>query len=254
MKAVILAGGLGTRLSEETSSIPKPMVEIGDRPILWHIMKLYSSYGVNEFIICCGYKGSHIKEYFVNYRNHTADFEVDLKSAQITTLSNYGEPWKVTLIDTGLETQTGGRLKRVSHLIEETFFMTYGDGLADVDIMKLLDFHRHHTCLATMTAVTPPGRFGALNLDGNKVKQFVEKPAGDGVAINGGFFVLEPKIFDYIDGDQTYWEHEPLRNLALDGQLSAFVHKGFWKPMDTLRDKLTLNELWASGNAPWKKW
>lgn len=254
MQAVILAGGFGTRLSEETSRVPKPMVEIGDRPILWHIMKLYSTYGINDFIICCGYKSYTIKEYFVNYHNHTADFQVDLRTAKIETLSNYSEPWKVTLIDTGMETQTGGRLKRVAHLINRTFCMTYGDGLADVNIGELVDFHQSHKCLATMTAVTPPGRFGSLKIDGNEVKEFTEKPDGDGGAINGGFFVLEPEALDYIDGDQTYWEHEPLRNLASQGQLQAFVHKGFWKPMDTLRDRTSLNEMWASGNAPWKSW
>lgn len=254
MQAVILAGGFGTRLSEETSRVPKPMVEIGDRPILWHIMKLYSTYGINDFIICCGYKSYTIKEYFVNYHNHTADFQVDLRTGQVETLSNSSEPWKITLIDTGLETQTGGRLKRIKHLVKDTFCMTYGDGLADIDISKLTEFHHSHKRIATMTAVTPPGRFGSLRLEGNEVKEFTEKPEGDGGTINGGFFVLEPQALDYIEGDHTYWEHEPLRNLASEGNLQAFFHNGFWKPMDTLRDRMSLNEMWNSGQAPWKNW
>lgn len=255
MKAVILAGGLGTRISEETATRPKPMVEIGSRPLLWHIMKTYSAYGVNDFVICCGYKGYVIKEFFANYFLHTSDVTFDLAANRMDVRSSHSEPWKVTLIDTGEHTQTGGRLRRVAdYLGHEPFCMTYGDGVADIDIGALIEFHRSQGRLATVTAVRPPGRFGALELEGTRVDCFVEKPRGDGGWINGGFFVLSPEVLDYIDGDDTYWEHEPLQRLAADGQLSAYVHRGFWQPMDTLRHKLTLEQLWATGSAPWKVW
>ncbi len=255
MKVVILAGGFGTRLSEETDIKPKPMVEIGGKPILWHIMKIYSAYGFNDFIICLGYKGYIIKEYFANYFLHTADVTIDLKSNQIEVHNVKAEPWRVTLVDTGLNTMTGGRIKRVRDFIgNETFMLTYGDGVGDINIEKLLEFHKSHGKYATLTAVQPSGRFGALDLENEKVKAFKEKPKGDGAWINGGFFVLEPEIFDYIEGDQTIWEREPLENLAKDGQLMAYKHTGFWKPMDTLRDKRELEALWQSGDPPWKVW
>lgn len=257
MKAVILAGGYGTRLSEETSVIPKPMVEIGHYPILWHIMKLYSAHGVSDFIICCGYKGHMIKKFFADYWLHHSDLTVDLKEHRITHHRNGSEPWKVTLVDTGNGTMTGGRLKRVrEHLGDDTFFLTYGDGLADVDISASLSFHRTQKRLATVTAVKPPGRFGALMLDEDQrgVLSFREKPSGDGAWINGGFYVLEPDAFDYIDGDDTIWEREPMERLALENHLSAFLHRGFWQPMDTLRDKQVLEDLWESGTPPWRIW
>ena len=253
MKAVILAGGFGTRLSEETSLKPKPMVEIGGKPILWHIMNIYSKFGVNDFIICCGYKGYVIKEYFANYYMHMSDLTVDLNSGDIEYYNCKSEPWKITLIDTGLNTMTGGRLKRVKKYVgNETFMLTYGDGVADVDIDKLLKSHRNHGKVATVTAVQPSGRFGALDVDNNSnVKTFMEKPDGDGAWINAGFFVLEPEVFDYIKGDETIFEKEPLEALAKDNKLSAYKHNGFWKPMDTLRDKNVLEELWKGGKAPW---
>lgn len=254
MKAVILAGGLGTRISEESDSKPKPMVEVGGRPLLWHIMNTYSHHGVNEFVICLGYKGYVIKEFFVNYYRHTSDLEINLKSGELRILNSRSEDWKVTLVDTGAETMTGGRLKRVaSHLGDETFCMTYGDGVSDIDITAELAFHRENNKLATVAAVQPPGRFGVLNMDGNRhVSSFEEKPSDEIGWINGGFFILEPKVIDYIDGDATSWEREPLKNLALDGQLAAFQHTGFWQPCDTLRDKRDLERLWDSGKAPWR--
>jgi len=254
-KAVILAGGLGTRLSEETESRPKPMVEIGGYPMIWHIMKLYSAHGINEFVICLGYKGYMIKEYFSNYYLHQADVTFDF--ANNTTSMGYAkvEPWRVTLVDTGTETMTGGRLKRIaSHLGDEPFCMTYGDGVADIDIAALLAFHREHGRLATVTAVRPPGRFGALDVQDGVVGGFREKPLGDGGWINGGFFVLSPRVLDEIAGDDTVWENEPLQALARERQLMAFHHTGFWQPMDTLRDKRHLEELWAAGRAPWRCW
>ena len=256
MKVVILAGGLGTRLSEETDLRPKPMVEIGGRPILWHIMKIYSSFGFNDFIICLGYKGYVIKEYFTNYFIHNSDLTISLKDNTIEVHNSKCEPWKVTLLDTGLNTQTGGRIKRVQRYIgNETFMATYGDGVGDINIEELLEFHKKHGKYATVTAVQPSGRFGALNIDDkNLVLNFEEKPKGDKAWINGGFFVLEPEIFNYIKGDDTMWEREPLENLAKDGQLVAYKHYGFWKPMDTLRDKRELEELWNSGKPPWKVW
>ena len=254
MKAVILAGGFGTRLSEETATKPKPMLEIGGRPILWHIMKIYAYYGINEFIICLGYKGYIIKEYFANYFLHMSDVTFDLKSNEMKIHRNLAEPWKVTLIDTGENTMTGGRLKRISHLLNGTFAMTYGDGVANINIKELIEYHKAKGKLATLTAVRPSGRFGALKLDGNTVTSFEEKPKGDGGWINGGFFVLEPDIFNYIDGDQSVWEKDPLEQLAADGQLGSFKLENFWQAMDTLRDKKQLEELWQSGNAPWKIW
>ncbi|WP_022722445.1 glucose-1-phosphate cytidylyltransferase [Rhodopseudomonas sp. B29] len=255
MKAVILAGGLGTRLSEETSARPKPLVEIGGRPIIWHIMKIFSSYGVNEFVICLGYKGYLLKEFFVNYSLHLSDVTVDVGRGVVDVHRRRAEDWKVLLIETGLNTMTGGRLKRVQeYLGDDDFFLTYGDGVADIDIGKLLSFHKSEGRLATVTAVTPPGRFGALELDGNAVSHFIEKPAGDGASINGGFFVLSPKVIDYIDGDETIWEREPMERLARDGQLSAYHHRGFWQAMDTLRDKNQLEAMWAGGNPPWRMW
>jgi len=253
MKAVILAGGLGTRISEETHSIPKPMIEIGSKPILWHIMKLYSFYGINEFIICCGYKGYVIKEYFANYFLHNSDVTFDLDQNDIIVHHQRSEPWKVTLVDTGYSSMTGGRIKRIKDYIDNDFCLTYGDGLSDVNIADLISFHKKEGKLATLTAVSPPGRFGALELSGNIVKNFKEKPQGDNMFINGGFFVLSKKIFDYIDGDETIWEAEPLENIAKDNQLSAFIHNGFWQPMDTLRDKKLLENLW-NNSPPWKKW
>jgi glucose-1-phosphate cytidylyltransferase len=256
MKAVILAGGLGTRISEETGVRPKPMVEIGGKPILWHIMKLYSAHDVNDFVVCCGYKGYLIKEYFANYFLHMSDVTFDMGENRMTVHQRYAEPWRVTLVDTGDDTMTGGRLKRVASYLkdEDAFCFTYGDGLADVDVRKLVAFHRAHGKLATVTAVRPPGRYGALELEGAKVRSFVEKPRGDGGWINGGFFVLDPKVIDYVAEDGTSWEREPLARLAAEGQLSAFEHRGFWQPMDTLREKNLLEKLWATGAAPWKAW
>jgi glucose-1-phosphate cytidylyltransferase len=255
MKAVILAGGLGTRISEETSVKPKPMIEIGGRPILWHILKSYSAHGVNDFIICCGYKGYIIKEYFANYFLHMSDVTFDMSNNAMQVHQKKAEPWKVTLVDTGEGTQTGGRLRRIKeYLGDQDFCMTYGDGVGDVDIAKSIEFHKGHGKLATMTATQPPGRFGALDLQDSQVRNFLEKPHGDGGWINGGFFVLSPKVLDLIDGDETLWEKAPLENLAKTGNLQAFMHKGFWQPMDTLRDKTLLEELWASGKAPWKVW
>lgn len=255
MKAVILAGGLGTRISEETSVRPKPMIEIGGKPILWHIMKMYSAHGVNDFIICCGYKGYVIKEYFANYFLHTSDVTFDMQNNKMEVHQNSSEPWKVTLVDTGDESMTGGRLKRVrQHLGNEDFCFTYGDGVGDVNIAESIKFHKAQNTLATLTAVQPPGRFGMLKMDQTKVQGFQEKPQGDGGWINAGFFILSPKVIDTIEGDHTTWEREPMERLASSGQLSAFMHKGFWQPMDTLRDKNHLEELWQSGKAPWKVW
>jgi glucose-1-phosphate cytidylyltransferase len=255
MKAVILAGGLGTRLSEETEVKPKPMVEIGGKPILWHIMKIYSAHGINDFIICLGYKGYVIKEYFANYFLHMSDVTFDLKNNKMEVLHKKVEPWRITLIDTGEHAMTGGRLKRVAaYLDNETFCFTYGDGLGDVNIRDSVDFHHKSGRLATMTAVSPPGRFGAIELNGNQITNFREKPKGDGGLINGGFFVLEPEVIEYIDNDSTTWEQDPLKKLAEDGQLSAYMHDGFWQPMDTLRDKNKLETLWAADKALWKVW
>lgn len=257
MKAVILAGGLGTRLSEETSVRPKPMVEVGDKPILWHIMKMYSAHGINDFIICCGYKGYVIKEYFANYLLHVADVSFDLKNNKTKILENEAEPWTITLVDTGDHSMTGGRLKRVAnYLDDETFCLTYGDGVCDVNITDIVNFHREQGTKATLMAAQQPGRFGAFTLDETqtKIQHFREKPKGDGAWINAGFFVLEPSVLDYIEKDSTVWEQEPLTRLAQENNLSAFRHSGFWQPMDTLRDKNLLEELWQEGNAPWKKW
>lgn len=256
MKAVILAGGLGTRISEETHLKPKPMVEIGVKPILWHIMKIYAQHGINDFIICCGYKGYIIKEYFANYFLHMSNVTFDMSNNTTQIHNHSADPWKVTLVDTGDETMTGGRLKRVADYLqdEQDFCFTYGDGVADIDITALVDFHRQHGKLATVTAVQPPGRYGALDMDGATVRGFAEKPRGDGSWINGGFFVLSPKCLDYITDDATTWEAEPLVEIAAAGQLQAFRHNGFWQPMDTLRDKNQLEALWASGQAPWKCW
>jgi glucose-1-phosphate cytidylyltransferase len=256
MKAVILAGGLGTRLSEETVAKPKPMVEIGGKPILWHIMKMYSHHGINDFIICCGYKGYVIKEYFANYFLHQSDITFNMKDNQMIVHEKRAEPWTVTLIDTGENTMTGGRLKRVSKYLEqeENFCFTYGDGVSDVNIRELIEFHTSHGKEATLTAAFPPGRFGALDIQNNQVNNFQEKPRGDGALINGGFFVLSPKVIDRIDNDATIWEQEPLKGLANDNQLMAYRHEGFWQPMDTLRDKMHLEELLAENKAPWKTW
>ena len=256
MKAVILAGGFGTRLSEETDSKPKPMIEIGGKPILWHIMKTYSHYGINEFIICCGYKGYMIKEYFANYFLHQSDVTFNLKDNKMIVHEKRAEPWTITLLDTGENSMTGGRLKRVLHYLkdEEIFCMTYGDGVADINITELIEFHKSHGKQATLTSTYPPGRFGALNIVDNQVLKFDEKPKGDGTVINGGYFVLSPKVIDRIDGDSCVWEQEPLRGLATDGELMSFTHKGFWQPMDTLRDKVHLENLWKSKKAPWKLW
>jgi glucose-1-phosphate cytidylyltransferase len=257
MKVVILAGGFGTRLSEETGVKPKPMVEIGGNPILWHIMKIYSAHGLDEFIICLGYKGHYIKEYFSTYWLHRSDVTFDLRKNKMQVHQNGTEPWKVTLIDTGEKTMTGGRVKRVKEYIgDQPFCLTYGDGVTDVDISALIDFHRRENVMATLTAVQPPGRFGAFNLERQeaRISTFKEKPQGDGAWINGGFFVLEPGVMDYIEGDATVWEREPMERLAQEGQLGAFRHKGFWQPMDTLRDKMLLEDLWRKGNAPWKVW
>lgn len=255
MKAVILAGGLGTRIAEETSSRPKPMVEIGGKPVLWHIMKIYSAHGVNDFVICCGYKGYIIKEYFANYFLHMSDVTFDMERNAMQVHQRKAEPWRVTLVDTGDTTQTGGRLKRVAeYLGDEDFCMTYGDGVGDIDIGATLALHKSHGRLATMTATQPPGRFGALDLEGASVRSFLEKPHGDGGWINGGFFILSPKVLDLIEDDKTLWERSPLEALAQMDQLRAYLHHGFWQPMDTLRDKTYLEELWAAGNAPWKVW
>jgi glucose-1-phosphate cytidylyltransferase len=256
MKAVILAGGLGTRLSEETVSKPKPMVEIGGKPILWHIMKIYSYYGINDFIICCGYKGYVIKEYFANYFLHQSDVTFNMKDNKMMVHEKRAEPWTITLVDTGDKSMTGGRLKRVKKYLdnEETFCFTYGDGVADIDIRSLIEFHKAHGKDATLTATFPPGRFGALEIVDGQVNKFQEKPRGDGALINGGFFVLSPKVIDRIDGDESVWEQEPLKNLATDSQLMAYKHTGFWQPMDTLRDKNHLENLWDSNKAPWKLW
>jgi glucose-1-phosphate cytidylyltransferase len=256
MKCVILAGGLGTRISEETHLKPKPMIEIGGKPILWHILKLYSAHGVNDFVICCGYRGYVIKEYFANYFLHMSDVTFDMATNEMQVHQKKAEPWKVTLVDTGEETLTGGRLKRVAKHIqdEEAFCFTYGDGLADVDIGKLIAFHKFHRKKATVTAVQPPGRYGAIEKSGDQVTGFIEKPRGDGGLINGGFFVLSPKCIDLIEGDETSWEGQPLTKLAADGEMMAFEHHGFWQPMDTLREKSHLEQLWESGKAPWKIW
>lgn len=256
MKAVILAGGMGTRISEESQLRPKPMIEIGGRPILWHIMKIYSHYGIDDFIICLGYKGYMIKEYFANYFLHSSDVTIDARENSIAFLQTNAEPWRVTLVDTGEQSMTGGRLRRVASYLEpgEPFCFTYGDGLASIDIGALVAFHRAHGRQATLSAVIPPGRYGALKLDGDVVTEFVEKPPGDNAYINGGFFVLQPDVISRIAGDATPWESAPLEGLAADGQLAAFRHNGFWQPMDTLRDKMTLEALWATGRAPWKVW
>jgi glucose-1-phosphate cytidylyltransferase len=255
MKAVILAGGLGTRISEETQVRPKPMVEIGGRPVLWHIMKIYSAHGIHEFIICLGYKGYMIKEYFANYFLHMSDVSFNMKDNSMEVHHRTAEPWRVTLVDTGEATATAGRLKRVREYVDgDLFCFTYGDGLSDVDITASLAFHRGQKTKATVTAVQPPGRFGALDLERNRITGFREKPHGDGGWINGGFFVLTPSVFDYVEGDATVWEQQPLERLAREGQLSAFRHGGFWQPMDTLRDRTLLENLWASGRPPWKVW
>lgn len=256
MKAVILAGGIGTRISEETHLKPKPMIEIGGRPLLWHIMKIYSAHDVNDFVICCGYKGYLIKEYFANYVLHMSDVTFDMGLNEMKVHQQNAEPWRVTLVDTGEDTMTGGRLKRVADYLEgeDAFCFTYGDGVADVDVAASIAFHREHGKLATITAVQPPGRYGALELDGSAVRAFAEKPRGDGGLINGGFFVLSPRCIDRIAGDETSWEAEPLTGLAADGELMAFAHTGFWQPMDTLREKTLLENLWDSGRAPWKVW
>jgi glucose-1-phosphate cytidylyltransferase len=256
MKAVLLAGGLGTRFSEETDVRPKPMIEIGGKPILWHIMKIYSSHGINDFIVCLGYKGYVIKEYFSNYFLHQSNVTFDLRENKMHVLHKNAEPWTVTLIDTGENTMIGGRIKQILPYVgdDPDFCLTYGDGVSDIDITESIAFHRCEGRLATVTATQPPGRFGAINFDGNRVTSFQEKPSGDGGFINGGFFVLSPKVGTYIENDATVWEKEPMTNLAKDGQLSVFFHDGFWHPMDTLRDKRYLEELWSSGKAPWKKW
>lgn len=254
MKAVILAGGLGTRLSEETVTRPKPMVEIGGRPILWHILKIYSSHGIHDFVICAGYKSYVIKEYFANYFLHMSDVTFDMKENRMEVHSKRSEPWRVTIVDTGEDTLTGGRIKRIASYVDGTFCLTYGDGVANVDVAAAIDFHRKQGVKATLTAVQPSGRFGALGLADGKVSVFQEKPQGDGAWINGGFFVLEPSVFDYIEGDETIWERSPLERLSREGQLAAYEHKGFWQPMDTLRDKLLLEQLWEERKAPWKIW
>jgi glucose-1-phosphate cytidylyltransferase len=255
-KAVILAGGLGTRISEESHLRPKPMIEIGGRPILWHIMKTYSLYGINEFIICCGYKGYVVKEYFANYFLHMSDITFDMTKNKMEVHSNHAEPWKVTLVDTGLETGTGGRLKQVRKYLDddECFCFTYGDGVSDINIADTIKHHQQSNCLATVAAIQPPGRFGALNIQGNMIEHFQEKPLGDDSWINGGYFVLSLGVFDYIDNEQSLWEQEPLQRLAQDGQLSCFKHTGFWQPMDTLRDKNQLEAMLKKGDAPWVKW
>jgi glucose-1-phosphate cytidylyltransferase len=256
MKAVILAGGLGTRISEETHLKPKPMIEIGGKPMLWHIMKIYSAHGVNDFVICCGYRGYVIKEYFANYFLHTSDLTFDMANNRMEVHQRHAEPWRVTLVDTGEDTMTGGRLKRVADYLadEEAFCFTYGDGVADVNISEAIRFHKAHGKLATVTAVQPPGRYGALQMQGDQVHGFAEKPRGDGGLINGGFFVLSPQCIPRIAGDATSWEIEPMNSLASDGELMAWTHQGFWQPMDTLREKNLLESLWAEGRAPWKVW
>jgi len=255
MKAVILAGGYGTRISEETYLKPKPMIEIGEKPILWHIMKTYSAFGINDFVICCGYKGYMIKEYFANYFLHMSDVTFDLKINSMKVHDKFVEPWSVTLVDTGINTMTGGRLKKIKKYVEdETFCFTYGDGLSDVNISNLIDFHKNNNSKATVTAIQPPGRYGSLNIEGDKVATFNEKPVGDGNWINGGFFVLEPSIFDYIDNDTTIWEKDPLEKLVKENQVNVYKHDGFWQSMDTLRDKTYLEELWSNENPPWKIW
>lgn len=255
MKAVILAGGLGTRISEESHLKPKPMIEIGGKPILWHIMKSYSHYGINDFVICCGYKGYVIKEYFANYFLHMSDVTFDMSSNSMEVHQRYVEPWRVTLVNTGEETLTGGRLRRVrEHLNDEPFCFTYGDGVSDIDIGALVEFHRTHGKPATVTAIQPPGRYGALNIKEQSVSSFQEKPAGDGAWINGGYFVLSPSVIDYIDGDMTSWEGEPLMRLAREGKLMSYQHSGFWQAMDTLRDKNHLEDLWVKGSPPWRVW
>lgn len=255
MKAVILAGGFGTRISEETHLKPKPLIEIGGMPLLWHIMKIFSHYGINDFVICCGYKGYMIKEYFANYSLHKSNITFDLKENDIEIHSRNVEPWKITLADTGLNTMTGGRLKKVKEFLDdESFCFTYGDGLSDINLKELIDFHKNQKTLATVTGVRPPARFGAMSISDNKVTKFQEKPEGDGDWINGGFFVLEPKVLDYINDDKSIWEREPLEKLSSDNQLSAYLHSGFWQPVDTMRDKNNLEELWKSNKAPWKKW
>jgi glucose-1-phosphate cytidylyltransferase len=255
VKVVILAGGYGTRLSEETTVRPKPMVEIGTHPLLWHIMKIYGAQGLSDFVICCGYKGYMIKEYFSNYALHSSNVTFDLKRGTVELQHRDVEPWTVTLVDTGIDTQTGGRLKRVAeYLDDDDFAMTYGDAVSTVDLSKLTAFHRSQGTLATITAVSPPSRFGALEIEGPRVTRFREKPDGGDARINGGFFVLSPRVLDYIDGDDTLWEHEPLERLASEGQLGAFLHDGFWQPMDTLRDRKVLEDLWDTGDAPWKIW
>ena len=255
MKAVILAGGQGTRISEESQFKPKPMVEIGGKPILWHIMKIYSHYGIHDFIICLGYKGYMIKEYFANYFLHMSDVTFDIANNKMEVHQHTAEPWKVTLVNTGDQTMTGGRLKQVApYLDDEPFCFTYGDGVTDADIGALIQFHEQQGTLATVTAVQPPGRFGSLNMTGDKIDSFEEKPPGDGSWVNGGFFVLSPKVLEYIQSDTTVWEKEPLQKLAREGQMAAFVHRGFWQPMDTLRDRIYLEELWDAGQAPWKVW
>ena len=255
MKAVILAGGFGSRLSEETTARPKPMVEIGGKPILWHIMKIYSAHGINDFVICLGYKGYMIKEYFANYSLHVADVTLDIASGTRTVHESFAEPWKVTLIDTGEDSMTGGRLRRVLPYVgDEDFCFTYGDGLSDVDVSAVVDFHRKHPRLATVTAVQPAGRFGALDVEGSRVTGFEEKPRGDGAWLNGGFFVLSPGVAAYLEDDHTVWEQQPLRTLAAKGELSCFLHHGFWQAMDTMRDRNVLESLWESGQAPWRKW
>jgi len=257
MKAVILAGGFGTRISEESHLKPKPMIEIGGKPILWHIMKIYSSYGINHFVICLGYKGYLVKEYFANYRCHTSDMTLNLSDNSVEIHNSFSEDWKITLVDTGEQSMTGGRIKRIYDYVkdDENFCLTYGDGVSNVDIAKLIEFHKSHKKLATLTATQPPGRFGALHIDDqNSITEFQEKPDGDGSFINGGFFVLSPKVIKYIEDDKTLWEQEPLKNLAKDNQLMAYKHTGFWQPMDTLRDKTHLEDLWQSGKAPWKVW
>lgn len=255
MQAVILAGGFGTRFAEETDLKPKPMIHIGGRPILWHIMKIYSAHGINDFIICCGYKGYMIKEYFANYFLHMSDVTINLRTHSMEVHEQHAEPWRVTLIDTGEQTMTGGRLKRIQpYLNGEAFCFTYGDGVSDINIKALITFHQAHGKLATLTAVQPPGRFGSLNLEDDQIITFQEKPQGDGAWINGGFFVLSPQVIDYIDDDTTLWEREPMERLAAEGQFSAYRHKGFWQPMDTLRDKQHLEQLWSQNQAPWKIW
>ena len=256
MKAVILAGGLGTRISEETHLKPKPMIEIGGKPVLWHIMKIYAHHGINEFIICCGYKGYIIKEYFANYFLHMSDVTFDMRNNSMEVHQQSAEPWRVTLVDTGDNTMTGGRLKRVAPYLagDDAFCFTYGDGVSDVNITEVVEFHKRQNVKATLTATLPPGRFGVLELENSKVLSFKEKPKADGGTINGGFFVLSPSVIDYIDGDNCVWEQSPLETLAREGQLAAYQHPGFWQPMDTLRDKTHLEELWQSGHAPWKVW